>query len=271
MRAVYADRRIGKRHADMLRQFNEDSALRRWFEAPRVLWLQARPKGATATLTDAARARSALIAQIGQRVAPLQQASTTCVCATASGSAPPAARRRRPRVAGDPGDQTKTMAEIRVRIDPETVRMIREYIRVFLPVARKKAGATKNKFRGIFSRSGRRRPRTGGIRPWTGVPVDRQAEHDFRGAHVEILQPAHVPTRHAAHFGQDHPRSGSVRDGPRAGAARPPLDQNDPELLRRGLLDRHAEPLPASSRAGDAQGPSGLEIHVRRTAKKEKK
>ena len=267
MRAVYADRRIGKRHADMLRQFNEDSALRRWFEAPRVLWLQARPKGATATLTDAARARSALIAQIGQRVAPLRRLNY--VRLRHKGPDP---HIRLPVGEGHgwlviPAIETKTMAEIRVRIDPETVRMIREYIRVFLPVARKKAGATEDNPH-LFPGSDGGAPRTGRIRPRTGIPVDRQAEHDFREAHVEILRPAHVPARHAAHLRQDHPGSGSVRDGPRAGAARPSLYQNDAELLRRGLLDRHAEPLPASSRAGHAQGPSGLEIHVRRNGEK---
>lgn len=60
----------------MLRQFGDTPALRRWFEAPSVLWRVAEEplrQGRQPTLRHAAFAHSALIAQIEQRVCPLRR------------------------------------------------------------------------------------------------------------------------------------------------------------------------------------------------------
>ncbi len=143
MKAVYAERRIGKRHADMLRQFNQQSALCRWFETPQTLWRESRRR-AKATLASAALARSALIAQIGQRVAPLRRINHARLRDRG-----PDAHLQLPVGDGNgwlviPPAETKTNSEIRVRIDPDTVRMIKDYQRDYRELTHKAAGAAKN-------------------------------------------------------------------------------------------------------------------------------
>lgn len=142
---VYAERRIGPRHAQMLAKFADTSRLKRWFEAPSVLWaLACTPiwRGHKPRIDQVALARSALIARIGQYVAPVRRANHA-----------------RLRHAGDdrhlilpegdgegtfiiPPVEGKTLREVHVRIDAETVRMLKYYIRHFLPVAQKHAKAS---------------------------------------------------------------------------------------------------------------------------------
>lgn len=143
---IYAERRIGLRHATMLAAFTDTSRLKRWFEAPSALWALATApirQGRKPQLLHAALARSALVARIGQYVAPIRRTNLA-----------------RLRYRGDdrhlmlpesdgegtlriPANEGKTLKEIHVRIDRETVRMLKYYIKHFLPVAQKhaKAGA----------------------------------------------------------------------------------------------------------------------------------
>lgn len=135
---VYEDRKIGRHHEDMLRQFNEDAALKRWFQAPGVLWRQAekwvkqgrnRP-----TITQASLARSALIAQVAQRVTPMRR--TNLVRLRAFGDE---AHFNLPIGAGEgtlilPGAELKNLRSIHVTIDQETVRMLKRFIEVYRPL-----------------------------------------------------------------------------------------------------------------------------------------
>ncbi|WP_424934763.1 hypothetical protein [Amaricoccus macauensis] len=181
-KAVYADRQIGKRHATMLRQFNETSALRRWFEAPDTLWHEAtRPirTGGTIRISHAALARSALVARIGQCVAPLRRSNYA-----------------RLRYRGDdphlqlpvgngpgwliiPPIETKTLKQIKVRIDPETVRMIKLYIEKFLPVAQKHAKARDDNPH-LFPGADGQKPGDGGYAPGTGYLTKGKLNGTFR-------------------------------------------------------------------------------------------
>lgn len=185
-KAVYADRQIGKRHATMLRQFNESSALRRWFEAPDTLWNEAtRPirTGATIRMTHVALARSALVARIGQCVAPLRRSNYA-----------------RLRYRGDdphlhlpindgpgwlviPAIETKTLKQIKVRIDPETVRMIKFYIKKFLSVAQKHAKASDDNPH-LFPGAGGKDPGDGGYAPGSGFITKGKLNSTFR-KHVQ--------------------------------------------------------------------------------------
>jgi hypothetical protein len=142
---VYAERRIGTRHATMLAKFADESRFKRWFEGPSKLWdLACDPikRGRKPQATHVALARSALIARMAQYVAPVRRANH--------------ARYRHegddrhlilPEGEGEgtliiPADEGKTLRSIHVQIDRETVRMLKYYIRHFLPVARKRAKAS---------------------------------------------------------------------------------------------------------------------------------
>lgn len=145
IRRVYAERRIGIRHATMLAKFADTTRLKRWFEGPSVLWaLACAPirRGRKPQAAHVALARSALIARLGQYVAPVRRTNHA-----------------RYRYEGDdrhimlpegdgegtliiPAHEGKTLRSIHVRIDPETVRMLKFYIKHFLPVARKQAKAS---------------------------------------------------------------------------------------------------------------------------------
>ncbi len=166
MKAVYAERRIGKRHADMLRQFNQESALCRWFETPQTLWRESRRR-AKATPASAALARSALIAQIGQRVAPLRRINHARLRDRG-----PDAHLQLPVGLGHgwlviPPAETKTNSEIRVRIDPETVRMIKDYQRDYRALTHKAAGAAENNPH-LFPGAAGGEPEFGGYAPGMG-------------------------------------------------------------------------------------------------------
>jgi hypothetical protein len=142
---VYEDRKIGKHHEDMLRQFTEDSALKRWFQAPGVLWREAekwvkqgknRP-----TIAQAALARSALIAQLAQRVTPMRRTNLARLRAFGD-----EAHFSLPIGAGEgtlilPGAELKNLRSIHVTIDPETVRMLKRFIEVYRPLFVEHAGA----------------------------------------------------------------------------------------------------------------------------------
>jgi hypothetical protein len=164
---VYAERRIGDRHATMLAAFGDLSRLKRWFEAPSVLWsLACKPieRGRTPQAVHVALARSALIARIGQYVAPLRRTNQ--------------ARLRHegddrhiilPEGDGEgtlriPASEGKTLRWIHVRIDRETVRMLKYYIKHFLPIARKGAKASKDNPH-LFPGADGARSRTAAISP----------------------------------------------------------------------------------------------------------
>lgn len=137
---VYEDRKIGPHHAAMLRQFNQENALGRWFDAPRTLWDEAEKwvyRGMKPTLTHASLARSALIAQISQRVSPMRR---TNLCRLRIGG-------DRPHLAlpignGEgslsiPAGELKNLRSVTVKIDAETVKMIKRFIDVYRPVVMK--------------------------------------------------------------------------------------------------------------------------------------
>lgn len=142
---VYADRRIGERHATMLSAFADTSCLKRWFEGPSVLWaLACAPllAGRKPQATHVALARNALIARMGQYVAPVRRSNHARYRFEGDD-------RHLQLPAGDgegtlciPADEGKTLRKIHVRIDRETVRMLKYYIKHFLPVARKNAKAS---------------------------------------------------------------------------------------------------------------------------------
>lgn len=144
VKMIYEDRRIGPKHEEMLRAFNEDSVLRRWFEAPDRLWSRAmdwRRRSNQPTLGDVALARSALIARLSQRVAPLRR---TNIARLRCGG--PAAHIHLPLGAGEgrlvlPAVEMKNLRRIEVRIDPETVKMLRVFIEVFRPVSMATSGS----------------------------------------------------------------------------------------------------------------------------------
>jgi integrase len=141
---VYEDRKIGPRHAEMLKVFSEVSALRRFFEAPNLLWSKALPHLQTGTelqIRHAALARSALILRIVQRVCPMRRSNIA-----------------RLRIAGEnphiqlpvgpgegtlylPANEMKNLRALHVRIDADTVEMIREFVEVFRPISMEHAKA----------------------------------------------------------------------------------------------------------------------------------
>ena len=142
---VYEDRKIGKHHEGMLRQFNEDSALKRWFQAPGALWCEAekwvkqgknRP-----TIAQASLARSAIIAQVAQRVTPMRRSNLARLRAFGEDT-----HLSLPIGAGEgtlilPGAELKNLRSIHVTIDPETVRMLKRFIDVYRPLFVELAGA----------------------------------------------------------------------------------------------------------------------------------
>lgn len=142
---VYEDRKIGKHHEDMLRQFNEDSALKRWFLAPGTLWAEAekwvkqgknRP-----TLAQASLARSALIAQLAQRVTPMRRTNFARLRAFGDDS-----HLSLPIGGGEgtlilPGAELKNLRSIHVTIDQDTVRMLKRFIQVYRPLFVERADA----------------------------------------------------------------------------------------------------------------------------------
>lgn len=144
VKRVYAERRIGARHVTMLAAFAEESALRRYFEGPSVLWaLACEPirRGRTPRIDHVALARSALLARLAQYVAPIRRTNHARLRHEGDD-------RHIKLPAGDgegtliiPPVEGKTLREVHVRIDPVTVRMIRYYITHFLPVAQKAAKA----------------------------------------------------------------------------------------------------------------------------------
>lgn len=144
LKRIYAKRRIGKRHAEMLRPFASDGPLRRWFEAPGQLWdLAMTPvrQGRKPTEAHVALARNALIARISQCSGPLRRANLARIRHQG-----PDAHLQLP--VGDgwgtmhiPAIEAKTWADITLSIDPDTVAMLKFYIATFLPIAHAAAGA----------------------------------------------------------------------------------------------------------------------------------
>ncbi|SEA96301.1 hypothetical protein [Rubrimonas cliftonensis] len=141
---VYAARQIGERHARKLKAFNDIGAMRRWFEAPDVLWRRATAplrEGRAITDDEVALARTALIAQIGQRAIPARREN---LCSLRFKGDDP----HLTLPAGDgegrlqiPAGETKTGVGVIVVLDPETVARLKVYIDRILPVARKLAQA----------------------------------------------------------------------------------------------------------------------------------
>lgn len=140
----YAARQIGRRHARKLAAFNEPSAMKRWFEAPSALWrLATAPLRAGMPIRQdhVALARSALVAQLSQRVAPLRRenhARLRCFGDDRHLILPIGDGEGRLHI---PAGEVKNEVEITVSIDAETVAMLKTYIERFLPVAQRTAGA----------------------------------------------------------------------------------------------------------------------------------
>lgn len=141
---VYTSRRIGKRHKVKLARFSEESRLRRYFEAPGELWKMAckgLQKGRRPGKQHIALARNALFLRISQYTGPLRRTSLVglrhegddphLILPTGSGTG----------TLIIPAIETKTLSELHIQIDPETVKMIKYYIAHFLPEARRLARA----------------------------------------------------------------------------------------------------------------------------------
>lgn len=141
----YAKRQIGSRHARKLAAFNELSAMKRWFATPKVLWAHATAPlraGKPIRQDHVALARSALIAQISQRVAPLRRENLARFRAFGDDRhliLPLGEGEGRLHI---PAGEVKNEIEITVSIDAETVAMLKTYIERFLPVAQRTAGAS---------------------------------------------------------------------------------------------------------------------------------
>ncbi|MBU2288985.1 MAG: tyrosine-type recombinase/integrase, partial [Gammaproteobacteria bacterium] len=179
---VYADRRIGARHANMLSAFADTSCLKRWFESPSVLWERACApirRGRKPQATHVALARSALVARMGQYVAPVRRSNHA-----------------RYRHAGDdrhlllpegdgegtlriPADEGKTLRSIHVRIDRETVRMLKYYIKHFLPIAQKNAKASADNPH-LFPGAGGREIEEGGYASGNGYVTKSKLNSTFK-------------------------------------------------------------------------------------------
>ncbi|MGK7295355.1 MAG: hypothetical protein ACNS61_05905 [Candidatus Wenzhouxiangella sp. M2_3B_020] len=201
-KAVYADRKIGPRHAEMLAAFADETALKRWFEAPSTLWRAAcKPieEGRKPGQTHVALARSALIARIGQYVAPLRRTNFARLRHDGNDRhllLPIGAGEGTLRI---PPGETKTMAEIHVRIDRETVRMVRFYIKHFLPVARKTAKAAPGNPH-LFPGAGGGDPDDGGYAAGFGFLTKAKLNNIFRRhlwKHCKLTLCIHV-MRHLA-------------------------------------------------------------------------
>ena len=183
---VYAERRIGDRHATMLAAFGDLSRLRRWFEAPSVLWgLACRPieAGRAPQATHVALARSALVARIGQYVAPIRR--TNFARLRYRGEDPHIFL---PEGHGEgklviPPNEGKTLREIHVCIDAETVRMLRYYIRHFLPVAQARAAATPDNPH-LFPGACGAEAKDGGYAPGRGFLTKEKLNGSF-GKHMK--------------------------------------------------------------------------------------
>lgn len=141
---VYTSRRIGKRHKVKLARFSEESRLRRYFEAPGELWKMAckgLQKGRRPSKQHIALARNALFLRISQYTGPLRR--TSLVGLRHEGDDPHLIL---PAGSGTgtlmiPAIETKTLSELHIQIDPETVEMIKYYVARFLPEARRLARA----------------------------------------------------------------------------------------------------------------------------------
>ncbi|MBY6164162.1 hypothetical protein KUV73_25045 [Mameliella alba] len=135
---VYEERKIGRHHDAMLRQFNDDSALSRWFQAPTLLWREAErwvKRGKSRpTLAQAALARSALIAQLSQRVTPMRRTNIARLRAFGEQShlSLPIGRGEGRLIL--PAAEMKNLRSVHVTIDPETVRMLKRFIEIYHPV-----------------------------------------------------------------------------------------------------------------------------------------
>jgi hypothetical protein len=178
---VYAERRIGDRHATMLAAFGDLAQLKRWFEAPSVLWsLACRPieAGRKPQATHLALARSALLARIGQYLAPIRR--TNFARLRYRGEDPhiflPEGRGEGKLVI--PPNEGKTLREVHVRIDAETARMLRYYIRHFLPVAQARAAASPDNPH-LFPGACGSNPEDGGYAPGRGFLTKEKLNRSF--------------------------------------------------------------------------------------------
>lgn len=178
----YAKRRIGPRHATMLRQFVEGSALRRWLEAPPVTWdLACQPlrTGGTVRAAHVACARTALIVRLGQYAGPMRRTSFARL--RHDGDDPHILLPEGP---GEgmlhlPAVETKSFKNVTVVLDPETVAMLRFYIKHFLPVARRLANAKPGNPH-LFAGAAGREPEEGGYAPGFGYITKTKLNNTFR-------------------------------------------------------------------------------------------
>lgn len=141
---IYAPRRIGKRHAKKLAAFADETRLRRYFESPGGFWEKACrgiESGRRPNQKHIAFARNALILRIAQFVGPLRRMGMVGLRYTGDDPHLILPIGEGPGILHIPAIETKALVEIRVEIDPETVRMLKLYIEKFLPEARRLAKA----------------------------------------------------------------------------------------------------------------------------------
>ena len=171
VRHVYETRRIGRRHEDMLRQFADDGALIRWLKAPDTLWTMALRRlkaGEAPTARCVALARSAITLRLAQRVAPLRRENHARL--RIGGTEP---HIQLPVGEGEgwlriPARELKNLKSVTVRIDPDTVRMLRLYCEELRPVALEGAGAGAENPH-LWPGAALARPEMGGaFAPWQG-------------------------------------------------------------------------------------------------------
>ena len=195
-RLVYADRRIGPRHERMLRPFADLPVLGRWLRAPITLWEEAERQARgrnRPTLAAAALARSALVARITQRVSPLRRINLARLRAFGD-------ERHILLPAGEgagwlnlPGCEMKNGRTVKVRIDPDTVRMIRRYVAVHRPVLGEHGRAEDENPHLFPGACGLRKERgaQGGYAPGTGYLTPGKltgtfAKHMWRHCRLEL-------------------------------------------------------------------------------------
>lgn len=166
---IYDEVRIGPRHSEMLRAFNQDSVIARWFKAPEQLWseaLKGKSRKNGVNDKDAAVARSALILRILQRVSPLRRTNLARLRIYG-----PQSHIHLPIGNGEgrlylPAIEMKNLRAIEVRIDPDTVRMIREFIKTFRPITVSREGISEENEH-LFPGAERKQPELGRTAEYT--------------------------------------------------------------------------------------------------------
>lgn len=167
---IYEDRRIGERHAAMLGAFGDLSVLGRYFGASDLLWgLATAPlrRKATPTMAHVSLARTALILRIGLRCGPLRRTNLARLRWRGDDAHLMLPIGGGPGMLTIPANETKTGKRITVRIDPQTVAMLKTYIKTFLPVAQEAVSAASENVH-LWPGAAGGEPENGGYAPGFG-------------------------------------------------------------------------------------------------------